>query len=705
MKKPALPFTALFLLFSLVVIPGCPTATKPVAPADKQKGSNKPNLRRLAIDLLRQAPDAPRCREALQLLNSHMQQHPEVAAAPALDAEARKFMQESAGVSADELAEVESQSFRPADAHYLAECFLLRDAARSLEIGGLSPAEAASRCFAWVQRRVLLHQQGDDWLPPALILRRGYGCARDRALVFLALLRQMRVHDQAVEGCVFTLPAAPDDVVLVGVLAPLPKATGEPTAGPRDIYLFDPRLGLAVRTADRGVATLKEARADAKLLEPSGLTAEQLKTAQVRLACPLSEVSPRMHALEKELTVHERIVLHVDPARLQRQCAEAAGLPVSIWNAPGGQDSPLRSLRLFLPPDEGGIDKDNRRNLFESSLTPIIPMALALEQLHLGEIDLGRAAVSTLLLIEADLCRKYDMQPHEMLLRGKGEEAIQRLQRARSFLEDENLSGLADNAEFQKDVAEWRAQAIAVYAALAGKEPNSQARVNSFWADDQYLQLLMQVDLELQPDRFQKKTLTRIVAHGTRNYLIRRSQWLRATFWQDKAERDQVLANRAEAGNAAAAAAARGAWTNTRIAWNLYLDRAALGPPMRQQRLDAIRARLKRSEVQAAHLLEDLHLELRQYYAARLNQARAVYYADGPKAATALLQNLDGELSALLDKGMNADVDAVRQQVNASANAALLRSLDFLGHDWGPRGNYYWLQQQVRRQLKMWETS
>jgi hypothetical protein len=706
MKKSALPGTALFLLFCIMMLPGCPTTPKALVGTEKKK-TPKTNLQRVGIDLLRQASEASRYREGLELLNTYAQQNPEQVAARALDADSRKFLQESAGVTAEELAEVESPRFRPADAHYLAECFLLRDAARSLEIGALAPAELANHCFGWVQRRVLLHQQGDDWLPPALILRRGYGSARDRALVFLALLRQLRVHDQPLEGCLFTLAAAADEVVLVGVLAPLPKANGEAAVGPRDVYLFDPRLGSAVRTANGSVATLKDALVDAALLEPSGLTLEQLKAAHVRLACPLNAIAPRMHALEKALTVHERIALYVDLASLQRHFAEDAGVSARLWNAPGGEgkveNSPMRAWRFFLPADDGGTDKDNRRNIFESSLTPVVAMALALEQIHLGEIELGRSAVSTLLLIEADLCRKYDVQPREMLLRGKGEEAIQRLQRARSFLEDENLGGLADNADFQKAIAEWRAQAIAAYAALAGKEPTGQAQVNTLWADDQYLQVLVQVELEVHPERFQKKTLTRIVAHGTRDHLNRRAQWLRAMLWQEKAERDQVLARRADAGNAAAAAAARAAWTNTRIHWNQYLDRAALGPAARQQRLDAIRAHAKRqSEVQAAQLLEDLHLDLHQYYAARLNQARAVFYADGLKSAAVLLHTLDEELTGLLDKSMNADIDALRKQLT---NAALVRSLDLLGHDWAPHGNYYWFQQQVRRQLKTWEKS
>ena len=57
----------------------------------------------------------------------------------------------------------------------------------------MSMADFQPRHFRWVMRNVLLHEQGDSWTPPAFTLRRGCGSALERALVFLALLRQASI--------------------------------------------------------------------------------------------------------------------------------------------------------------------------------------------------------------------------------------------------------------------------------------------------------------------------------------------------------------------------------------------------------------------------------------------------------------------------------------------------------------------------------
>lgn len=711
MKHPAMRlfvlFTTLFVVSSLIFLSGCPTAPKPPAPAKVENANN--DARRLGINLLRQATDTPRCREALHLLNNHNQQHPERASETALDAEARKFLQENVGLSAEELSETEASNFRPADAHYLNECFLLRDAARSIEIKGLAPEEAARNCFRWVARHVLLHEQGDDWLPPALVLRRGYGSARDRALAFLGLLRE---QEQQLEGCMFTLPDAADDVVLVGVLAPLPKAKhDDPATNARDVWLFDPRLGAAVATAQGKVATLKNVQADPALLQPSGLTGAQFKAAQVRVACPLSAISLRMRELEKDLSVHDRVVLYLDPARLLRDVALATALSPRVWNTSGAgnvENSPTRAWRLLLPADEGGVDKENRFKRFQVERAPWSPVWLSLTQIKLGPSQLAEPALNHLLRITADLCERYDLQPHEMLLHGKGDDAVQRLHRGRSFLEHE---GADDEADFQRAVAEWRARANAAYAAVANQDPNGQGLVNGLWADDQFMLALLQVDLEDEPGKYPKKTLTRIASHSIREYLYQRSLWLRAILWQDRAERDQVRAERAAPGNKLAESA-KNAWRNTRPAWNLYIDRIGMGPAARQRRLDTVLAHLKNagdpgSAVHAAHLIEALHLDLHHYYAARMNHARAAYHLDGAKAGAALLRDVDAELSVLLDRGKNdapglkPDVDAIQQRLRGTPATA--HSLELLQQDWTPQGNFYWLQQRVRHQLRLWE--
>jgi hypothetical protein len=216
-------------------------------------------------------------------------------------------------------------------------------------------------------------------------------------------------------------------------------------------------------------------------------------------------------------------------------------------------------------------------------------------------------------------------------------------------------------------------------------------------------------------DREIRKTqtvLTTILAHAAREPLLRRDLWLRARDWQDKAERDQVIAGRAATGSSKAATNAKSEWLNTGVAWSQYLDRASLGPAARKQRLQAVQAQLKRpaeGPVNAAHLLEALHLEMQRQYAARLGLARSRYFRDGVKTAVPMLRTLEEELTAL-DEGdkkdspaLKAAVDAVLVQLRGREFAALVRSLELIQRDWTPQGNYYWLRQHVRRQIAVWE--
>src|SRR5262249_54475451 len=81
----------------------------------------------------------------------------------------------------------------PLDAHYLDQCLLLRAAANSLELKDRSPLEQAKAAFAWVMRQVRLQESEGVLLPSQFILRRGWGTAEERALIFLAMLDQLRI--------------------------------------------------------------------------------------------------------------------------------------------------------------------------------------------------------------------------------------------------------------------------------------------------------------------------------------------------------------------------------------------------------------------------------------------------------------------------------------------------------------------------------
>jgi hypothetical protein len=442
----------------------------------------------------------------------------------------------------------------------------------------------------------------------------------------------------------------------------------------------------------------------------------------VRIACPLYALSPRMRELEKALSAQDRIALFLDAAKLQADVARATGRPVQVWNRPAdasAANSPTRALRSLLSADEGGTDKEDRLKRFRADLVPWSSIVLALEQLKLGRDYIAEPAFAQLVHLAGDLFEKYDVQPAELLLRGR--EIVPRLDRVRGFLEDDSLVTQADDAELQKAVAGWREQAKAAYEALAANHPTGKSQVNKLWAEDLYLLSLLQVDSEERPERskkidseerperYKKMALTRILAYAVRGPLSQRVLWLRAMLWQDKAERDQVLAG-AKGAPKGAAINARNAWLNTGVAWDQYLDRADLSPAARTRRLEAVRALAKRDgpgPAYAGNLLEGLHLDLHRAFAARVSRARATSFLDGAKAAVAPLRGLQQEVDALLEKGKDGSPAVVaadvRQRLHDPKAAPLVRSLELLERDWAPQGYVDWLGRHVRRQVEVWE--
>src|SRR5438552_5352444 len=114
--KKSLPLTALGLLIGLATLPGCPSQPPKVSPNANVGKKSMRDSWRMGLDLLRQATDSARSWEGLKLLNDGIQQKPDFRSQVALAAEPRKFLEATVGLTADELQEVESPTFRPADA-------------------------------------------------------------------------------------------------------------------------------------------------------------------------------------------------------------------------------------------------------------------------------------------------------------------------------------------------------------------------------------------------------------------------------------------------------------------------------------------------------------------------------------------------------------------------------------------------------------
>jgi hypothetical protein len=350
------------LVGGLLAICGCRPPAAPKTPARLAAPADDAlEAARLAF---RKQTGVASCRAALQQLNALFTRTTEDKPEP-LQEKTREFLADRVGLDDGELGEVASTTFTLLDAHHLDGCFLLRDAARFLDVDDLPPVERASAAFAWVVRQVRLQpDHGVSPVPPQFVLRRGRGTAAERALVFLGLLDQL-----GIDGCMIALPRDASDKTAFRYW--LPGALVE-----REIYLFDPRLGLPLPgPGGQAIATLAQVRSEAAVFAGLRLddqhaydvTPEQAKRAEVHLACPLSAMAPRMRYLENLLAGQNKINLGIDPRALLEKFQEATKgqqIPVKFWNPPGNPTTLARVLRQFLPPDEeGGCDKVHPINL------------------------------------------------------------------------------------------------------------------------------------------------------------------------------------------------------------------------------------------------------------------------------------------------------------------------------------------------------
>jgi predicted small lipoprotein YifL len=598
----------------------------------------------------------------------------------------RAFLESEVHLNADELADVESPSFRGPDAHHLDECYLLADVAKALETTGLTPPLVAETSFRWAMRNVLPHEQGDSWTPPACTLRRGYGSPLERALVFLALLRQAQG-----EGCLIVVPEGNAE----------PKQILAAFHDPADskLYLFDPRLGLPLMGKDgKSVLTLKEALADPALLKPALITEAQAKQLQAWLVCPLYALPARMHELQRVLTSRgESVVLYLDAAELARDIAKASGLTVKVWNQPAtaktAPNSPTRSLRQFLPSREGGIDESNRLPRFQRARLPIENVRANLAQINLRRGDLlPGPAYDMLLGLTEQLVNQYDLQAREMLLRGDYGAVSRRQERLQLFARNEALDRLVGDAKFAKEVEEWRQEVI---------KANVDDKVKAFMllsvGQDLYLRLLIDITKEEKLDsQFKMGVITRILAVAIREHLAAELAYAQDSGNHEKADHAQTLL-RAPKATPEQKAEAHDAWIIAKNSWeNYYLETFVLQAKLKQKlrQLQTVRAdnQLERIDKQVS-LLETVHLDVQEYFSARLRLAECIEHAQGAPAARVSRLATKAQLEALKKEGLLAA--EIRRLEGAPPDYR--RRLDLLARDWSEQGNYFWLNRQIEQ--------
>lgn len=702
---------AFFGLLSFVLLFSSPGCKRPPAPSVNTNPNAAPTAKSdpylLALESFRTpegqvgGEDLGRFREGIQSLGNHFSTA-DVMKLLRLETDARKFLAERAHLTDREFAEIESSTFRNADSHYLDECFLLRDVARSLEVSGLGTVDQAEIHFHWVMRNVLLHEQVDSWIPPAFTLRRGHGGPIERAMVFLALLRQSHI-----EGCLVTTPDAESSACLVGVLK---SETSQ-------LFLFDPRLGLPVRSKDgKRITTLQEARDDPALLAPSGIAEPQVKKLVTRLVCPLFAISPRMRVLETGLNEHEPVVLYQDPLELVKEIEKASPLPVSIWNpvAEGKElpNSPTRCLWLFLPTKDGGIDDGQRWAAYTRARLPYSMVILNLARINVDqEHMLSKHAWERLLGIAGDLLNKYDLQPREMLLRGQREPMFRRQHRLELF----TRSDVTVNGD---DVLKWLARVREAYAYFDVDDPKQRSKaqiaINQVWGEDLFLGRLVMVDKDDQFDRDDKNmilksrtVLTNIFAFAMRDYLdheIRRSQAL-ANF--ETAERaESLLRSSAKPGEAAQKSAAE-AWLEAKGAAQRYLGSVSLQARIDQtfQQMRKVNPKNPAAIDLRLSLMELVHREMFKYFQIKACHAESLAHTerDGPKAAISAWEAMQREIESLERtsslKSELADLRGGLNQYPDQVRAKVQQRIDLLANGWSDGGALFWLKEHARRRI------
>jgi hypothetical protein len=550
------------------------------------------------------------CHEARQQLNSHIAGHAEHRP-PELSQEQTEQLRKLCGLDKDEIKEIASDTYSALDAHHLELCFLLRDTAKSLawkapsdKNGSHASLTQAAMAFAWVMRAVRLDERKQEifpldprWanpVPPQFVLRRGWGTALERALVFLDLLRQFQEGEAGGPlGCLLFVRDNAND-------PPRLWACGVVVGNAPDLYLFDPRLGLALPgPGGKGIATLADARKDQAVLgqltveskHPYDVTAENAKSAEAQLVCSLSALSPRMRHLQDKLLapkvhLHAAVDVAEDLKRLRAAVPAEGDRPaVGVWQEGPGV------LRRFLPPEEGGVDKMQpfllanlegftsrndplqvplfRRTFYELELIPwyYMPPQFQNPDQFSYNIDLGRRVR---LYFQTPFTRSAT-EPGgagDLMARGSFDKIVPKLIEERElWVREKNRFDNVPPAELAEHVNEWVEKARSLYAnQLRAKTPSEKESaaqaINAVWREEEasYVYVLLTGGIALP----RKAEVT---------YLLGVCKQQQAELLQAR------LDMQSSSPDAADTESARDAWTDALGWWKIYLAENPKGPP------------------------------------------------------------------------------------------------------------------------------
>ena len=456
----------------------------------------------------RKETDLSACKSALSTLNHELANREGVEKPAALSESAEKSLTGLVPMHDSDREEIHSAAFSPHDPVYIADCFYLRDAARSLAIPGLTPEQLADLGFAWVCRQVYLSPWLIDTgervvaaaLPPVAALRRGSGSALERMYVFLALLQQM-----GIDGCLIGSP----DPGEVGQASALNADRKTVLAGgpARPFWAVGVRIERDKRSAIklydpwRGApypATLSQLKANPDSYKSwfedsanfSGITVDDMKQATAFLAIPVNSLSPRMAMLQKKLKDQVDVALAIDPQALRDRFPDPKP---AYWNPPNDRFAYGRAARTYLPVEKGGADRTERSpyNIYRGSLEAQLP-----SEQELTPVELRRAEIEQNKELVGDIktrIRNYARgvfgaafleppTPRERIQRGQFRDALRLLDETQG-----EFAKARDRVRLTRDsdqvMHDWVARAVELYGSFGrtGASGDTRAALDEHW--------------------------------------------------------------------------------------------------------------------------------------------------------------------------------------------------------------------------------
>jgi hypothetical protein len=584
-----------FLIVIMYLIFG--GSAPPPPPPTKQRSDDPVRTSREALS---RSADLTTIREVLTQINQLLGRQEAAEVARPVFAPPNEILRRQFELSNDEWAELTSESFTLLDGHHLETSFIFRDAAASFTYdGALDDAPSLRRAelaFDWAVRQVSLPEGRDletDPLPLDFVVRRGRGTAIERALVFLALLQQLDLP-----GC------------LIAKREPLATSFPLWACGvliDRDIYLFDPRVGIPLPgPKGNGVATLAEAVGQPevlKQLEADGydVTSEQARKARLYVALPMSALAPRMEYLEKMLQDKD-VTAPVVSVRLSAAVPGLFKRLQDAWVDAGVKDPPsvqawstaARTARSVLPPEEGGIDKSPRPrwSMLRFSIVPLqnFPPIVSRDMGFMYQKLVEKFSSPFINLIFEP------HQPRDSLLRGRFDDASRILTTLRTEA-DANVARMQGNPEMPRRAAAAVKKIQEAQGAVMIAQNQGNPNVD---------------DLREELDRALREGQGWVDAYidGSAGIpLGEEVSFQLALSKHEQAVRMQLrveFPNRSGSSTGNEAEEARRAWLNAADWWKTYLDKYADSAGSSSARLHAGRARLMLGERDGAlELLRD----------------------------------------------------------------------------------------------------